>query len=148
MDSTERIIARYQRHEENLIQILQDIQAEHNYLPESVVKYVAQRLHVPLSRIYSVATFYNAFTLKPRGRHCITVCTGTACHVRGAPALLAEFERRLDIKAGENTRDMEYTLNTVNCLGCCAIGPIVVNDGTYHGHFGFDDIKRILKEHR
>lgn len=100
---------------------------------------------MPLSKIYSVATFFSTFSLNPRGKHLITVCMGTACHVRGAAIILNEFERRLDIKPGKTTNDMNYSLETVNCLGCCAIGPIVVFDGKYMGEFKLKDVSRVLE---
>ena len=142
----EKILGRYKNPSVSLIQILQDIQAQDNYLPEESLEYIAQKLHVPLSHIYSIATFFSAFSLKPKGRHICTVCMGTACHVRGATTILNELERRLDIKAGENTADREYTLETVNCLGCCAIAPVVVLDGKYHGVFKLGDISQIIKD--
>jgi NADH-quinone oxidoreductase subunit E len=126
------IMAAYDHNPAKLVGILQDIQKELRYLPQDALRHVAERLGVPLPRVYSVATFYQAFSLTPRGRHIIKVCMGTACHVRGAPRVLEEIERKLGIKAGETTYDLEYTLLTVNCLGCCALGPVVVVDDTYH----------------
>jgi len=140
-----RILEGYGDDAHNIIQILQDIQTDYNYLPKDVLDFVSKKLHLPLSKIYSIATFYNAFSLNPRGKHLITVCMGTACHVRGAPTILSEFERRLEIKSKETTKDMRYTLETVNCLGCCAIGPIVVCDGKYHGEFKMKDVSKILE---
>jgi NADH-quinone oxidoreductase subunit E len=142
----EKILGKYKNPSINIIQILQDIQACYNYIPQESVEYIAQRLHVPLSHIYSIATFYTAFSLKPKGKHICTVCMGTACHVRGATTILNELERRLGIAAGANTEDMEYTLETVNCLGCCAIAPIVVFDGKYHGGFKLGDISKLIKD--
>ncbi len=115
-----------------LVGVLQDIQQELRYLPQDALRHVSERLGVPLSRVYSVATFYQAFSLMPRGKHIVKVCMGTACHVRGAPRVLEELERKLGVGPGETTYDMEYTLMTVNCLGCCALGPVVVVDGEYH----------------
>jgi len=146
MKKIEHILHRYRYQKSNIIQILQDIQNEYNYLPERILKYTSYQLKIPLSTIYSIATFYAAFSLNPRGKHLCTVCMGTACHVRGAPTILNEFERRLDIKPGENTKDMKYTLETVNCLGCCAIGPIVVFDGIYMGEFKHTDVSRLLEQ--
>ncbi len=144
----EKTLGKYKNPSSSIIQILQDIQAEYNYLPLEGLEYLSWKLHIPLSHIYSIATFYSAFSLKPKGKHICTICMGTACHVRGAPTILNEFERRLGITAGENTADMEYTLETVNCLGCCAVGPIVVFDGTYHGEFELKDVPRLLKGER
>jgi len=130
-----------------LVSILQDIQAEYNYLPKEALVEVSLILDVPLSRIYSVSTFFKAFSLEPRGRHLINVCLGTACHVRGAPKVLEEIERELDIKAGKTTEDLKYTLETVNCVGCCALGPIVIVDGEYHGQMKTDKVKALLENY-
>jgi len=138
IDRLNGIIARYATDErdtpgkELLIQILQDINLEYNYLPEYSLKYVSEVFQIPLSRVYHIATFYTAFSLEPRGKHTIKVCTGTACHTRGAPMVLEEFERQLGISRGETTPDLEFTLETVNCLGCCALGPVVMVDQDYH----------------
>jgi len=139
------ILIKYRYQSSNIIQILQDVQAAYNYLPREALRYISQRLKIPLSKIYSIATFFSAFSLNPRGKHLITVCMGTACHVRGAAIILNEFERRLDIKPGKTTNDMNYSLETVNCLGCCAIGPIVVFDGKYMGEFKLKDVSRVLE---
>lgn len=135
-NDNDRLLAVLERHEKgahSLVPLLQDIQGEFNYLPEEMLRRVAERLEVPLSQVYSVAKFYKAFSLEPRGEHTITVCLGTACHVRSAPAVVEELERILGIKNGETTQDMKFTLETVNCLGACALGPIVVMNGKYHG---------------
>ena len=109
-----------------LIAILQDIQARCGYLPADALKTVANKTGRPLVDVYGVATFYNAFSLKPRGKHVCSVCLGTACHVRGGPVIAEEFGRNLKVEPGETTADREFTLETVNCLGACALGPIVV----------------------
>lgn len=131
-----------------LISILQDIQARYNYLPQEALLQVSQSLGVPLIDIVGVATFYRAFSLKPRGKHVVTVCLGTACHVRGGPKILDEFQRILDVKAGDTTEDGEFTLETVACLGCCAIGPVVVVDGNYHAQTTIRRVDPILKKYR
>ncbi len=141
------IIDKHQAQKKALIAILQDVQAEFNYLPEEALRLISRSLCVPLIDILGVATFYRAFSLKPRGRHVATVCLGTACHVRGGPKILAEFERILDVRAGETTADGEFTLETVNCLGCCAIGPVVVVDGDYHAHTSIRKVGTILKKY-
>jgi NADH-quinone oxidoreductase subunit E len=115
----------------NLIAILEKVQAEYGYLPEEELRKVAGETHRSLVDVYGVATFYKAFSLKPRGKHLISVCLGTACHVQGGPRIAEEVQRRLDIRAGETTPDKEFTLETVNCLGACALGPVVVVDGHY-----------------
>ncbi len=129
----DRIVSKYHGNPAMLIPMLQDLQEEHNHLPREKLVDLAARLGVPLSRIYSVATFYKAFSLKPRGKHVVHVCMGTACHVRGAQRILEGIERKLGIKAGETAEDLSFTLETVNCLGSCALGPLVVIDGKYHG---------------
>lgn len=142
------ILDRYQRDRSLLVSILQDIQAEHNYLPREALEQVSQNIGVPLSQVYSVATFFKAFSLKPRGRHLINVCLGTACHVRGAVRILEEVERKLGIEAGETTKDLKYTLETVNCVGACALGPIVIVDGNYSGQMKSSKVKPLLESYR
>ena len=116
-----------------LIAMLEEIQNKYRYLPREAMVLVSERLGVPLSQIYSVATFYNAFSLRPKGRHVVTVCLGTACHVRGAKRVLEQVEKALDIQPGETTADGQFSLETVNCLGACALGPIVVIENEYFG---------------
>jgi len=131
----------------NLIAALLDIQEEFNYLPPESLRHVAKALDMPLCDIIGVATFYRAFSLKPRGKHMIQVCQGTACHVRGGARILEEFERQLDVQAGETTGDKQFTLETVACLGCCAIGPVVTVDGQYFGHTTVRKVNTILKKY-
>lgn len=128
-----------------LISILESIQAKYGYLPENQLRAVAETTGHSLTDIYGVATFYSAFSLKPRGKHLVSVCLGTACHVRGGPAIAKEIEQRLGIKAGETTPDKEFTLETVNCLGACALGPVVVIDGHYFSSVKTAGVKEILK---
>ena len=142
------IVSEYNGNRDSLISILQDIQSEHHYLPEDALRAVASQLDLPLIQVCGVATFFKAFSLKPRGEHMVSVCLGTACHVRGAPAVLDEVERQLGIEAGETTEDMRYSLETVNCLGACALGPIVVVDGKYHGQMSPGKVKKVLRERR
>ena len=129
----------------SLVSILEEIQGRYRYLPREAMILVSERLGVPLSQVYSVATFYHAFSLVPRGRHTISVCTGTACHVRGAVQVLGRLETVLGIRPGETTRDRQFTLETVNCLGCCALGPVVVIDGEYEGQMTIKKVDRLLK---
>jgi NADH:ubiquinone oxidoreductase subunit E len=129
----EKILKRYDNNSANVLAILQDVQASENYLPRKTLEEVAQKLQIPLAQLYYLATFYRAFSLTPRGRHLVTVCTGTACHVKGAASILNTLERELKVQPGETTGDKEYTLETVNCLGSCALAPLVVIDGHYHG---------------
>ena len=141
-------ITRYKNEKKALISILQDIQAEYNYLPQEALRFVAESMGIPLIDIIGVATFYRAFSLEPRGKHLITVCLGTACHVRGGYKILEEFEKKLRIEAGETTPDGQFTLETVACLGCCAIGPVVVIDGNYHAQTTIRVVSSILKKYR
>ena len=141
------ILDGYRRDKGLLVSILQDTQAEYNYLPREALVQVSQGLDIPLSQVYSVATFFKAFSLKPRGRHLINVCLGTACHVRGAVRVLETIERELGIKPGDTTEDLKYTLETVNCVGACALGPIVVIDGEYSGQMKADKVKPLLEDY-
>ena len=129
----------------SLIAALEEIQERYRYLPPEALILASERLGVPLSQAYSVATFYNAFSLKPKGKHCLHVCMGTACHVRGSPQVLDRMELKLGIKAGDTTRDHLFTLETVNCLGACALGPIVVTDGEYSGQMTSQKVDQLLK---
>lgn len=147
MKKIDKIIRQYKEKAIDLIQILHNIQNEYNYLPEDVLKDVSRKLHIPLSKIYSIATFYAAFSLVPRGKHLCTVCMGTACHVRGAPALLNRLEEELGIMPGGTTPNNEFTLETVNCLGACALAPIVVVDNEYHSKMTVNKIDKILKKY-
>jgi NADH-quinone oxidoreductase subunit E len=141
------ILDRYQHDAGMLVAILQDIQAEHNYLSREALERVSSCLSVPLSQVYSVATFFKALSLKPRGRHLINVCLGTACHVRGAVKVLEAMERELAIKSGETSEDLSFTLETVNCVGACALGPVVIIDGEYHGQMTSEKVKGVLKDY-
>ena len=130
-----------------IISILQEIQSINNYLPEDSLCYISEKLKMPLIDLYSIASFYKAFSLTPRGKNIINVCLGTACHVRGAVPILEEIERKLDIKPGETTEDKEFTLETVNCLGACALGPIVVIGENYHGNTSIQQVEEILSSY-
>jgi NADH-quinone oxidoreductase subunit E len=129
-----------------LISILQDVPRAQP--PAGKSEIIARELRIPLSSVYGVATFFKSFSFKPRGRHLVSVCLGTACHVRGGSPVAAEFERRLGIKAGETTANGQFSFETVNCLGCCAIGPVVVMDGRYHGQVGVRHVGELIAEHR
>jgi len=142
------ILGRYEHDPGMLVAVLQDVQAEYNYLPKESLTQVSRGLDVPLSQVYGVASFFKAFSLKPRGQHVISVCMGTACHVRGAVRVLDEIERELGIGSGETTKDMKYTLETVNCVGACALGPIVVVDGNYSGQMNSNKVKPLLEGYK
>lgn len=147
-DTTHRvdeIMAGQNRDRSAVIAMLQDIQAEFRYLPEEALRYLSQSMSIPVAKIYSLASFYRAFSLEPRGEHLIHVCLGTACHVRGAVRILGTIERTLGIQAGETDANLEFTLETVNCLGACALGPIVVIDNVYHGDMNTAKVEKLLK---
>lgn len=145
MTEVDEIVARYRGDKSALIQILLDIQREYYWLPKEALLKLSEQLEVPLNRIYHIATFYKAFSLTPRGRHQVMVCMGTACYIRGAPQLLDKVEEILKIKPGETSSDMRFTLTTVNCLGCCALGPVVVVDGEYHGRLAPAKVRQFLE---
>lgn len=130
----------------SLIAVLEEIQAECGYLSESALRTVADRKEISLVDLYGVATFYRSFSLKPRGKHVISVCLGTACHIRSAPMVVAEFQRQLGVQVGDTTPDGEYSLETVNCLGACALGPIVFVDGHYFTNVDSTKVKGILRK--
>ncbi len=143
----EALIDSYVDKKEQLISLLQDIQAEFNYIPQDVIIRISQKLELPLSQVFSVATFFKAFSLKPRGRHVITVCMGTACHVRGGQRLVNKMARDYKLQPGETSPDERFTLETANCLGCCALGPVVVVDGKYESQVTPDKLDKILKKY-
>jgi NADH-quinone oxidoreductase subunit E len=141
------ILDKYDRDMGQLVPILQDVQEQENYLPKEALVQVSQGLGISLTQVYSVATFFKAFSMKPRGRHLINVCMGTACHVRGAERVLEKIERDTGIDAGDSTDDGRFSLETVNCVGACALGPIVVVDGDYAGQMRSDKVEKILKKY-
>jgi NADH-quinone oxidoreductase subunit E len=143
----QEVLKKYQHDSSLLVDILQDIQAETGYLPKEVLQETAAGLDIPMSRVYSVATFFKAFSLKPRGRYLINVCMGTACHVRGAGKVVEKIEEELGIRRGETTSDLKFTLETVNCLGACALGPIVVVGEDYHGEMTPETVSSVLKNY-
>jgi NADH-quinone oxidoreductase subunit E len=140
----DRLINKYGIDERNTLAILQDIQRSLGHIPREAMEMLALKLNVPFSRLYSMATFYKALSLKPRGRNLIRVCDGTACHIRTAPLLVDDIERLLGIKPGETTKDEEFTLETVNCLGSCAIAPVMVVNGVYYGKVTFEKLRDII----
>ncbi len=144
----DEILDRYNRKKSALIGILQDIQTEYNYLPKESLLRVRESLKIPLTQIYGIASFYKSFNLKPRGKHIVSVCLGTACHVRGAVRILEEIERDLAIKSGQTTKDSMFTLETVNCLGACALGPLIVVDGQYYGKMTSGKVEKVLRNYR
>lgn len=147
-DHVQTIIKKNKGSRSGLISILEDVQSKYGYLPADALKKVSNLTGRSLVDIYGVATFYKSFSLKPRGKHLVIVCLGTACHVRNAPIIAQEFEKQLEIKAGDTTPDKEFTLETVNCLGACALGPIVVVDGHYFSNVSTAKVKHILQQAR
>lgn len=141
----QEIIDRHSGHNSPLMYILQDLQKEYNYLPKEALQLVGRKMDIPLSKIYGLASFFRAFSLEPRGEHVCSVCMGTACHVRSAQKILDDLERELSVKAGATTPDMKFTLETVNCLGACAIGPVVTVNGEYHGNMTASKTQKLIK---
>ena len=144
----DEIVGSYGSNKDSIISILQDIQSKYRYLPEPALKQVAKSLELPLIQVYGVATFFKAFSLEPQGKHKVCVCQGTACHVRGSNSVLEELERELGIKNGETTEDMNFTLEGVNCLGACALGPIATVNEDYHGQLNGSKVKKMLKKYQ
>ncbi len=143
-DRIDQIVDKHQGEASSLIQILLDIQGEKHWLPREALERVSEKLHVPLSRIQHITTFYKAFSLVPKGRHEIHVCMGTACHVRGAPRVLNAVQDLTGIRPGETDLDMKFSLETVNCVGCCALGPVVEIDGKTHGNVSAAETADVL----
>ncbi|HJX12937.1 MAG TPA: NADH-quinone oxidoreductase subunit NuoE [Dehalococcoidales bacterium] len=142
------IIDKYPARPSVLIQLLLDIQGQFNWISRETIQCVSDRLGVPVSQIYRVASFYKAMSLKPRGKHVVNVCLGTACHVRGANRLMSKMEDTLGIKPGETTEDKKFSLERVNCLGCCALGPVMLVDKDYHGKMTPARVEPILKDYK
>jgi NADH-quinone oxidoreductase subunit E len=148
ISKVDSIIAKYGQENRGLIPALLDIQNEYHYLPAEALKRVAERMNIPMIRVYQVASFYKAFSLEPRGKHIITVCLGTACHVRGGEFIVDQIVRLLSIKPGQTSKDMQFTLEAVNCLGCCSLGPVMVIDGKYYGNMAVSKVERVLKNYK
>ncbi|MBI4495346.1 MAG: NAD(P)H-dependent oxidoreductase subunit E [Deltaproteobacteria bacterium] len=148
LKKVDAVIDRYHAEKSSLIGILQDIQEEFRYLPREALLRVTERLEIPISQVYAVATFYKSFSLVPRGDHEIHVCLGTACHLRGGQRLVENFERHLKVQAGQTTTDGKFTLETVNCLGACALAPLVRVGQKNYGQMTGDKVSRVLREYR
>jgi len=148
LQKTDKIIKKHKSTMSGLIGMLQDVQNEYSYLPKEVLIDIAEKLKAPLSQVYSLATFYKAFSLKKRGKHLVALCMGTACHVRRADGILDELEKKLGIKAGETTKDSRFSLETVNCLGCCAIGPVMMIGDKYYGELTAKKVAVILEKYK
>lgn len=145
LEKVERIIEAYEAKPTALIMILQEVQAEYRHLPREAMEIIGRRMDLALSQIYGVATFYKAFSLEPRGRHHLCVCTGTACHVRNSRSIVEKLERDLGIERGRTTKDGEFTLETVNCVGACALGPVVMADNRCWGHLTVAAVDKMLE---
>ena len=146
-DKIDGIIDKYEGKASAVIQALLEIQRENRWLPRDVLVKVSEKLGVPLNRIQHIVTFYKAFSLVPKGRHEIHICMGTACHVRGATRVLDTVEGLIGIKPGETSSDLKYSLKTVNCVGCCSLGPVMVIDGEYHGKMAPAQSEEVLKNY-
>lgn len=144
----EAIVDKHDGSRGGLIGMLNDIQASYGYLPQEALTNVSEKTGHSMVDIYGVVTFYKSFSLEPRGKHLCSVCTGTACHVRSAPLIAEEFERQLEVGVGSTTKDQEFTLETVSCVGTCALGPIVVVDGHYFSEVNTAKVKKILRKSR
>ncbi len=143
-DKVDDILNKYQGNPGSLIQILLEVQHENHWLPKEILERLGKDLNIPLTRIYKIATFYKAFSLVPKGRHIISVCMGTACHVRGAPRILDAVQKLIGIGPGETDSALKFSIETVNCLGCCALGPVMVIDEKYHGNVQVSKVEKIL----
>jgi NADH-quinone oxidoreductase subunit E len=141
----DKLIGRHSNDSSNLIQILLDVQGEYKWLPKHALLYVGNKLDVPLTRIYGIASFYKFFNLTPKGKYEIIVCAGTACHVRGSMNLLQRIINILKIKPGDTTPDYRFTLDTVNCLGCCALGPVMYFNKKYYSDPSTKELKKLFK---
>lgn len=144
----QRIVAKWEAREDCLIEILHDVQEEYNYLPREALTALSEQVEVPLSKVFSIATFYKGFSLTPRGRFWIGVCMGTACHVQGADIILASFERELGIKVGEMDKSRDFSLDVVRCVGCCGLAPVVTVNQDIYGKFGPDQVPAIIEKYR
>ena len=148
LERVDDIVEKYENQRRHLIAILQEVQKEQNYLPREALFHLSKKLKVPFNEVYHVATFYRSFSLVPRGEHLIQVCMGTACHVRGAPRILERIERSLEVESGQTTTDYKFTLETVNCLGACALGPLMVIDGKYFGKMTASKVDKVLQDYQ
>lgn len=145
IEKIDQIIEKHHGEASSLLQIMLDIQSENNWLPKEVLGRISEKLDIPLNRIQHIATFYKAFSLVPKGRHKVHICVGTACHVRGATRILDTVEEAIGIKPGETDMDLKFSLETVNCLGCCALGPVVEVNGKVHGKMSPVKTSEVLK---
>ena len=143
-DRIEKVLQKYGYRHSDIISIMQDIQGIENYISEETIRYISEKMELNLARIYDIATFYKTFSLNPRGRHIIKVCCGTACHLSGTPQNLDQIKRSLDIEDGETTEDRQFSMETVNCLGACALAPVLVVDEDYYDAVNAGKVEKIL----
>jgi NADH-quinone oxidoreductase subunit E len=148
VEAVNGVLEKYNFDRSCLIGILQDIQRELRWLPEEVLRMVSWRLDVPLTQLYAIGSFYRAFSLKPRGRHLLNVCLGTACHVRGGPAIEQALEKELKVLPGQTTADDRFTMEVVRCVGCCGLAPVIVIDENFHGKQAPADAVKALENYR
>jgi NADH-quinone oxidoreductase subunit E len=147
LDRVDQIIAEHDGEASSLIQVLLDVQGEAHWLPGEALERISERLDVPIALVQHITTFYKAFSLVPKGRHQVHVCLGTACHVRGAPRVLDTVQDLIGIKPGETDMDLKFSLETVNCLGCCALGPVLEVNGKAHGKVTSAQTEDVLKSY-
>jgi NADH-quinone oxidoreductase subunit E len=147
-DAVTAIIKKYGNDRSQLVSILQDIQSEFNYLPRAALDKVSKKMDIPQSQVFALATFFRAFSLKERGKHIVNVCLGTACHVRGGELILDSLQRQLGVTTGGTTADHNFTLESVNCMGCCATGPVVKIGDEYFGHMTNDKVEPMLNKYK
>ncbi len=138
----------YNNDNENLIMILQAIQKKYNYIPKPILTYVSEKMKIPFSQMYGITTFYSTFSLIPRGKNIISVCLGTACHVRGADRVTKRIKNTLNILDSETTKDKQFTLESVRCIGCCSLGPVIKINEDFHGKISSDKVKKILSKYK
>lgn len=146
--SARDVIEKYPKEQRYTLAILQDVQKKYKYIPREALENLAVYLETPLSRLYGMATFYKALSLTPKGENIITVCDGTACHVAGSMIVMDELEKAIGIKPGETTKDLKFSINTVNCIGCCAIAPVMMINEKYYGNLTPKSVREILSEYR
>lgn len=148
INKTKEIINQWGSEGANLIEMLHDVQSEFNYLPHDSIEEISKRTNVPINQIYHVATFYKHFSLKPRGKHHVAVCTGTPCYIKGAPDLIKLLEKELDVEVGGTDNDLKFSLSTSGCVGTCGIAPVMIIDGELYGDVNQVKIPKILKQYR
>ena len=147
-DQIDQVLQKHEYHHSDIISIMQDVQGLENYIPEEAIRYISEKMELNLARIYDIATFYKAFSLVPRGRHTIKVCCGTACHLGGAVQALDQIKRTLKVEEDETTEDREFSLETVNCLGACALAPVVVVDDDYYDAVDAGKVEKMISAYQ